>query len=252
MNVWSHPERLKRTQTSFETRLAALLRMRIFLQQKQPHAEEVARKRDRLEACFPTPPGPLPHHRHPRESGDPGAAEKSAVHPLGSRFRGNDEKRKRSFSRASRAGVWIAAIILLLTAIGYPAAAQQPAPQQVEPSLMFTPDEVNAIRKALVPQPVEEASQGGGGTDATAAKGKAKSPNIYVSAILDLGEGQWTVWANGQRITQDRQLPQFRILSVKQNAVEIVLPVDPPTKFSLHPYQTWRVDHHDIVEGIFP
>ncbi len=81
---------------------------------------------------------------------------------------------------------------------------------------------------------------------------KPRLPNVYVSAILDFGDGNWTVWANGLRVTPDHQSPLFRVSSVRNNAAEIVVPGEDGGRFVLQPYQTWRSRQKDVVEGIVP
>jgi hypothetical protein len=156
----------------------------------------------------------------------------------------------------------LATIASLLMLAG-PVAAQQvqsggpggggPAERPPERSLLLDGPEVAAIRKALA---VAAA------TAAAAASGQAgevqivvpKEPpfNIYVSAILDPGDGRWTVWANGYRIDPKHQPTGFRVLAVHDNAVEIVAEGDEPIRLQLRPFQTWRAHQRDIVEGIVP
>ena len=137
--------------------------------------------------------------------------------------------------------------ILLLSA----AAALGQSPETLpasRPSLLFTPAEVAALRQAFAdaakPRTQLQA-------EAPTAAGPAL-PNIYVSAVAEFGSGQWTVWANGYRIVPGRQPPDFQVLSVRDDSVEIVFPGTPPSRFVLHPHQTWLGRSDSIVEGIFP
>lgn len=116
-------------------------------------------------------------------------------------------------------------------------------------SLLFNAEEVASIRRALTNQ-----SEGGPATETGKALigERGGETNIFVSALVDLGNGQWTVWANGYRISPDHQAPGFRVVSVKQNDVEIVTQGSDPVRFHLRPFQTWRAARHDIVEGIVP
>jgi hypothetical protein len=156
---------------------------------------------------------------------------------------------------------FVAAVLLLLIALGPTRAQQLPAPtpsgdassvSQSEPSLLFTANEVAAVRRAIA------ALKGVGTEEAAQAKGalnaapKPKESNIFLSALVDFGDGQWTVWANGYRISPGHQPPGFRVVAVKENTVEIVTEGEQPARFQLRPYQTWRAAHHDIVEGIVP
>jgi hypothetical protein len=151
---------------------------------------------------------------------------------------------------------WLSRIMpaacLLLAGFGS-VDAQQP-PQTAEDSsanqrsLLFGPDEVAAVRRALAAQnstAVPEAST-------VPEEMKATVSNIFVSGLVNSGDGQWTVWANGYRISSDHQPPSFRVVSVKENDVEIVTGGEQPVRFHLRPYQTWRAAQHDIVDGIVP
>lgn len=121
------------------------------------------------------------------------------------------------------------------------------AAQEQPKSLLFNAGEAEAVRRAwadfermnLTGKPVEEgpAPQGS---------------NIYVSGIVDFGEGHWTVWANGYRISPTRQAPLFTVLAVKDDFAEIQVPGDKPERILLRPYQTWLVRSHNVVEGIVP
>jgi len=125
-------------------------------------------------------------------------------------------------------------------------------------SLMFTPDEVQAINKAIADhlhppaEMVEAKAQAVAAEAAVAEARKPRVPNIYVSAVVDFGGGDWTVWANGLKVTPDRQPPLFRVVAVDGNTVDIVPRSAPGTHVHLHPYQTWRSRQGDVVEGIIP
>ncbi len=151
-----------------------------------------------------------------------------------------------------------ARIVLALACLGVqPVQAADvqasPQPNQAEPapSLMFTPAEVAAIRRALSHIPLNPVSsvQAGAGSGPPAVRTQS---NIFVSGVGDSGDGQWTVWANGYRISPDHQAPDFTVVSVRDETVEIVVTGQQPAHFRLHPHQTWRAEHHDIIEGIFP
>lgn len=81
---------------------------------------------------------------------------------------------------------------------------------------------------------------------------RPRIPNIYVSAVLDFGAGDWTVWANGLRVTPDQQSPLFKVVAVHGNTVEISVTSDGGRRIALQPYQTWRSRQRDVVEGIVP
>ncbi len=152
--------------------------------------------------------------------------------------------------------------LLLLNGIGT-SEAQQPSPPPLsapsqsdeappERSLLFGPDEVTAVRKAIAALTGASAPEGGQVNSDVAEAAKLVAPNIFLSAVVDLGNGQWTVWANGYRINPGHQPPGFRVISVKENTVEIIAEGEQIARFRLHPYQTWRAAQHDIVEGIVP
>ena len=178
----------------------------------------------------------------------------------------------------------VATAILLFLSIGVaraadPEGAQKawvapPAPQVNQPgagaifvppsgSLLFSDIDADSIQRAIAAfermsnLPVAEIEQSQSQAQAEASPGvrgvrPSGVPNVYVSAVMDFGEGQWVVWANGYRISPEHQAPEFSVVSVKKNSVEVFVPGDQPARFHLHPYQTWRSRHHDIVEGILP
>jgi hypothetical protein len=125
---------------------------------------------------------------------------------------------------------------------------------------MLWPDDAKAIEKAIWdhdhPPAVTTAAKGGSGQTAgggaAAQEGKPRRPNVYVSAILDMGGGNWTVWANGLRVTPDKQSPLFHVVAVHGDSVDIVVPGEGGGSFRLQPYQTWRSHEQDVVEGIVP
>ncbi len=125
-------------------------------------------------------------------------------------------------------------------------------------SVMFTPAELAQIAKAvedhLHPRAVEiaKASAAAASLAAQTAIAKPHVPNIYVSAVLDFGGGDWTVWANGLKVTPGRQSPLFRVTSVSGNSVDIEVPSEAGLRVRLQPNQTWRSREHDVVEGIVP
>jgi hypothetical protein len=123
---------------------------------------------------------------------------------------------------------------------------------------MFWPEDVDAINKAIQDHEHPPAADLAAQARTDAAKSVAdeaarpRKPNVYVSAVLDFGGGNWTVWANGLRITPDKQSPLFRVVSVHGDAVEIVVPGEGGGRFRLQPYQTWRSRQKDVIEGIEP
>ncbi len=158
-------------------------------------------------------------------------------------------------SAIRKAGVGMAAWLMIASpATAAEPEAHQPSPPQTSRSLMFSDAEVDAVAKALAA--LEKVRETGIAAEADQAPAeqpqKSRVPNIYVSAILDLGDGNWTVWANGYRINARQQAPEFKVVAVKDNLAEIVVDGDQPARFRLHADQTWRSAHHDIVEGIFP
>jgi hypothetical protein len=142
-----------------------------------------------------------------------------------------------------------------------PASPAPPAavvPAQPVTSLMFTPEEVQAIDKAIADhlhppaEMVEAKSQAAAADAALAELRKPHQPNIYVSAVVDFGGGDWTVWANGLKVTPDRQSPLFQVVAVNGDTVDIVPRAQPGTHVRLQPNQTWRSRQGDVVEGIVP
>ncbi len=123
---------------------------------------------------------------------------------------------------------------------------------------MLWSEDVKAIRQAIEEHdhpPATDLAQKAVTDAANAAATEAarpRRPNVYVQAVLDFGGGSWTVWANGIRITQNQQSPLFRVVGVRGDVVDIVVPGDGGGRFQLRPYQTWRSRQQDIVEGIVP
>lgn len=139
------------------------------------------------------------------------------------------------------------------------AAATTPAENAKPPfSVMFSAEDMKAINQAFgdhARPSAREASPQAQAAQVLSAVVEAKrsrGPNIYVSAVLDFGGGNWTVWANGLRVTPDQQPPLFRVLSVHGDTVEIAVAGESETRIVLQPYQTWRSSQRDVVEGIVP
>ena len=145
-------------------------------------------------------------------------------------------------------GCLMAACAAVLLGSG-PAAAGEDVP--LPRPLLFNEGEAGAVTRAILDferlkvtgtaAPVEEP-----GANAP------ESPNVFVSALAYYGEGQWTVWANGYRVSPGRQPPAFTVISVNDERAEIAVAGSKPAHFMLRPYQTWRSRFNDIVEGIVP
>ncbi len=137
---------------------------------------------------------------------------------------------------------------LLIAIAGLAMAAPAAADDALPKSVMFTGGETVAVRQALADAQSGKlpAEEGGG------LAGAASDRNIYVSGVADMGDAGWTVWANGLRISPTHQAEAFTVEAVKDDVVDIAVGGEHPAKFRLHPYQTWRAAHHDIVEGIVP
>ena len=150
---------------------------------------------------------------------------------------------KREAFASLLAGVLFSATVSAASAADAPPPQAAPAAEPLpDASLLFSPAEVVAIRRAL-------------NHTATAADEQASVvvttvPNIHVSAIADLGDGHWTVWANGWRITPGHQPPGFQVVSVHDDEVDLIVDDGPGVRVRLHPSQTWRAAYHDVVEGI--
>lgn len=139
-----------------------------------------------------------------------------------------------------------------------PAADAAKSPKPPYPLLFLWPEESAAIDQAISerdhPPATEVRAKAQAQEEAAAAAYNSGPhlPNVYVSAILDFGDGDWTVWANGLRVTPAQQSPLFHIVAVRGNAVDIVVPGAEGGRFVLQPFQTWRSRQKDVVEGIFP
>lgn len=145
-----------------------------------------------------------------------------------------------------RAHSLLAAFVALLAV---QAIAQDAPPPSANRSLMFTPEEVAHITGAIadVNRPRVETR-----VDDETGPAKPVLPNIYVSAVADYGAGQWTVWANGMRISPGRKAPGFQVVGVKDDRVEILVEADSPMRILLRPHQTWLAASNNVVEGIVP
>ncbi len=140
-----------------------------------------------------------------------------------------------------------------------PAGPTQDASYGTNDSVMFSDSEFFAIKKAIadhdhpiVKQHEEIAAQATAEKEESIEAARRKVPNVYLSAVMDFGGGDWTVWANGLRVTPDHQPALFQVVGVRGNAVDFVVPGDGGDKFELQPYQTWRSQQRDVVEGIYP
>lgn len=140
------------------------------------------------------------------------------------------------------------------SAAAVPAKPASGAPQPT-PSMMFTASQVKSILKAIADHehpPAVEAAAPAKAAEAAEAAAAPRVPNVYVSAVVDFGGGEWTVWANGQRVTPGHQAAAFQVLAVRGNSVDIEVPGEGGGRFRLEPYQTWRARDHSVVEGIVP
>jgi len=116
-------------------------------------------------------------------------------------------------------------------------------------SLLFSPEDAAAIAKAIADyERLETTGQKSEDTNVP----PPSVPNIYVTGIADYGDGLWTVWANGYRISPNRQPPGFKVVGVTADRAEISVAGEQPVLLKLRVAQTWRARSKDIVEGIFP
>lgn len=115
-------------------------------------------------------------------------------------------------------------------------------------SILFSGAEEIAVKKAILDYERMKVT----GSSVEEAVATPDIPNIFVSALAYYGEGQWTVWANGYRVTPQRQPPGFTVVEVDENKAEIAVGGAKPARFFLRPYQTWRSRTNDVVEGIIP
>lgn len=145
-------------------------------------------------------------------------------------------------------------LIAALVAAGPPAFAEEP-PAGRKPSLIFTESELSTVEKALAAY--DKISGNGAAAESETPGGPDEMPattqtNVTVSAVMDFGGGNWTVWANGYRIQPGHQAPGFTVVNVKDDMVDIVVPGEQEARVRLKPHQTWRARHRDVVEGLAP
>jgi len=115
-------------------------------------------------------------------------------------------------------------------------------------SILFNDADEFALKRAILDYERMRVT----GSSVEEAVATPDSPNIFVSALAYYGEGQWTVWANGYRVTPGHQAPGFTVVAVSEETAEIAVGGGKPAHFALRPYQTWRSRTNDVVEGIFP
>ncbi len=142
------------------------------------------------------------------------------------------------------------AVIVALLCAGTIAHADDAPPAPSNRSLLFNSADASAIARAI--GDYERSKKVGVPVVADDQAPPPAVPNIFVSALAYYGEGEWTVWANGYKIVPGRQAPDFSVVSVSADKVEIVVAGDSPARFTLQPYQTWRSRSRDVVEGIVP
>jgi hypothetical protein len=137
-----------------------------------------------------------------------------------------------------------------LAAAMFAVAAAASAQEDKPPfdSILFSDDEAIAVKKAILD--FERMKVTGSTVEEVTAVSEV--PNIFVSAVADYGEGKWTVWANGYRVTPQRQPTGFTVVSVSGESAEILVGGSSPAHVTLRPYQTWRARTNDVVEGIIP
>lgn len=92
--------------------------------------------------------------------------------------------------------------VYLCSLIGISAAFAK----ELEPSLMYTPNEVQSI---LVARGLENTSKDNGSS-------------ITCQAILYMDSNNWTIWVNGQKISSQQKHPEFQVISVNHQGVELL------------------------------
>jgi len=142
----------------------------------------------------------------------------------------------------------VACLAVALLSWAMAVAAQPNQPIVGGSSILFNDTEEIALKKAILDFERMKVT----GSSVEEAVAVADVPNVYVSALANYGEGQWTVWANGYRVTPGHQPAGFTVLSVSDDQAEIAVGGGKPAHFMLHPYQTWRARTRDVVEGILP
>lgn len=128
--------------------------------------------------------------------------------------------------------------------------AQEPNDFSWQNSLLFYEGDAHALSQAI--RDFDRMRVTGAVVEEKQAEAPPDVPNIFVSALAYYGEGDWTVWANGYRVTPTRQPPQFSVIAVNADKAEIAVGGSKPARFFLRPSQTWRSRTNDVVEGIVP
>jgi len=152
---------------------------------------------------------------------------------------------------AGTIGGYLAAACAAVLLAGFgPASAQEDVP--LPRSLLFNETEATAVTRAILDFERMKVTGTASVEETTIGAPPPALPNVFVSALASYGEGRWTVWANGYRVTPGHQPPDFTVISVNDDKAEIAVGGSTPAHFMLHPYQTWRSRSNDIVEGIVP
>ncbi len=117
------------------------------------------------------------------------------------------------------------------------------------PSLMFTPEQIEAVRAALAGR------QGGdgGAVDITAEDGAAEKapppPDLHLSSLVYLSPDEWTAWVNGRPVTPGAATQHFLVDRVAPGRVDLILTEPAGKRVRLEPHQTYRRDIGAVVEG---
>lgn len=149
-----------------------------------------------------------------------------------------------------------AAALLLAAAAG--AAAQEEAVPSAEAgppldletlpaTLLLSLEEMVNIEAAIAAGPLARAT-GPEDTDPTRFRLRQ---NLYVSAILYLGPGDWTVWVNGRAVSPEAPPDLFEVVEVGPSFVRLAVPWGEggTRDILMRAHQTFVPRRGDVLEG---
>lgn len=158
-----------------------------------------------------------------------------------------------------------AAALALAFASALPTAAfaqEQPSQQEAAPAetaappldletlpatLLLSLEEMVNVESAIAAGPLARLT-GAEETDPTRFRLRQ---NLYVSAILYMGPGDWTVWVNGQPVAPDAPAELFEVIDVGPGYVRLAVPWGEggTRDVLMRTHQTFVPRRGDVLEG---
>lgn len=129
--------------------------------------------------------------------------------------------------------------------------ATEPAPpldlETLPATLLLSLEEMVNIESAIAAGPLARLS---GAEDADPARFRLRQ-NLYVSAILYMGPGDWTVWINGRAISPEAPAEVFEVIDVGPGFVRLAVPWGEggTRDVMMRAHQTFVPRRGDVLEG---